>query len=65
MKLSLKNIAITLGIVAGAAVAAVITTKTVKKPNAISSKRSNVKEEGLSETNNDQLESQEQDILYV
>lgn len=58
MRFSLKNIAITLGI------AAVITTKNVKKPSILFAK-SDTKEENLKFTQIDNSEEQEEDILYV
>ncbi|MDH5474965.1 MAG: hypothetical protein OEX22_04680 [Cyclobacteriaceae bacterium] len=65
MKLSLKNIAITLGIVAGATVAAVITSKNVKKPSTLFANNTDAKEEEMKEANIDQPEDIEEDILYV
>ena len=61
MKLSLKNIAITMGLAAGAAIAAVITTKTVKKSNALSSRKPETKQENV------RVDSEESDeeVLYV
>ena len=65
MKLSFKNIAITLGVVAGAAVAAVITSINVKEPSTLFANNTDAKEEKMKEANIDQPEDIEEDILYV
>jgi len=64
MKLSFKNIAIALGIAAGATAAAVITTKTVNKPKTLLAKKTD-KKEGLKKPDADTAVIQEDDILYV
>lgn len=65
MKLSLKNIAITLGIAAGAAAAAVITTLSVNKSNTLAEKKSEADKEELTTPLNEQNDELEEDILYV
>jgi len=61
MKLSFKNIALALGIAAGAAVTAVITTKNI---NLLSDKTSSKNDDKLIDDNkvNDE---QDEDILYI
>lgn len=65
MKLSLKNIAIALGIAAGAAAAAVITTKSVNKLNSLDEKKSEENKEEVSTSLNEPNDELEDDILYV
>ena len=65
MKISFKNIAIALGVAAGATAAAVITTKTVNKQNTLLSKKSEDNVESVKETQSDELNENEDDILYV
>ena len=65
MKLTFKNIAITLGIAAGAAAAAVITTKSMNKSNALGEKKSEETKEELATPPKDQNKELEEDILYV
>lgn len=65
MKLSFKNIAITLGIAAGAAAAAVITTISVNKPATLFSKKTEADKEELKDSTNSDKEALEDDILYV
>ena len=65
MKISFKNIAIAIGIVAGATAAAVITTKTVNMPKTLFSKKSDTEKEGLIEPNSEETGIQEEDILYI
>jgi hypothetical protein len=60
MKLSFKNIALALGIAAGAAVTAVITTKNI---NLLSDKTSSKNDDKLMDDKNG--DEQEEDILYV
>lgn len=63
MKLSLKNIAITLGIAAAAAAAAVITTMSTKKATSLHSKdlenSENIRDDSVGQKELDE------DILYV
>lgn len=61
MKLNLKNIALALGIAAGAAVTAVITTKNV---NLLSDKTSSKNDDKITDDNKAKDE-QDEDILYV
>ncbi|MDH5366871.1 MAG: hypothetical protein OEW67_07785 [Cyclobacteriaceae bacterium] len=65
MKLSFKNIAITLGIATGALVAAVITSKNIKNPSTLIAKKSDTKEGNLKDSKIDNSEELEEDILYV
>ncbi len=61
MKLSFKNIALALGIVAGAAVTAVITTKNI---NSLSDKTSS-KNRDKSVDDDKVIDERDEDILYV
>jgi hypothetical protein len=61
MKLNFKNIALALGIAAGAAVTAVITTKNT---NILSDKTSSKNKDKSAEDNKDKG-GQDEDILYV
>ena len=62
MRISIKNIAITLGVAAGAAAAAVLTTKKAAPQLA---KKLIPASEKVSESVSNANEEKEQDILYV
>ena len=64
MKLSLKNVAITLGIAAGAVLAAAITTKSSKNNNLFTKRKKDV-QKGLVADNHPNVEDIEEENLYI
>lgn len=65
MRLSLKNIAITLGIAAGAAIAAVVTTKSTKNNTLFTKKKNDVEKDLVVDTRSNEESTNEEEVLYI